>query len=155
MWICVYAVRGQRGLQHIFLNLLLVQEVARNSKFCLSGGSQFYQVSNQCLCVFTLRFCVSESRQERISRALCLHCLFPVWLFGSLRGKRRRSQRPIKHKHRTMDDGRRRICAKVPVLGYLCWCHPRTTEQDTVWKFVLLLHINTQWGGQIITSDFI
>jgi len=61
----------------------------------------------------------SEPTQERLCLSLCLCCLFPVGLFGSLRGKRHCSERPIKHKHRTMNDGRKRICSKETVLSYI------------------------------------
>lgn len=68
------------------------------------------------------------------SAVLCLYCRFPVC-------ERHCSQRPIKHKHWTMDDWRTRLCSKDTVLEYLCWCHPKTTQQDT--KFVKLFYIDT------------
>lgn len=98
--------RGRHDLQQIFvIHLFLSREVGRTSPWVTAHGfTNSLETSSQCLCVFTLRFCSSESRQERISWALCLHCLFPVWLFGSLRGKSPISSQ--KHKHWTMDDGR-------------------------------------------------
>lgn len=105
IWVC--SNRGRHGLRQISVNLLLSREVGRHSTWVTAHGfTNFLKMSSQCLCVFTLRFCSSESSRERISWALCLHCLFPVWLFGSPRGKRRCSRRPIEHKHWTMDDGR-------------------------------------------------
>lgn len=81
------------------------------------------EMSSQCLCVFTLRFCVSQSRLERVSRALCLYCLFPAGRFGTLRGKRHCSHRPIKYKQRTMEDGRRRISSTDTAVESLPRCH--------------------------------
>lgn len=92
----------------------------------------FTNHSNHCLCVFTLQFCSLKPRQERISWALCLHWIFPVW-------ERHCRQRPITRKHRTMADGG---FAPKTKSDYLCWGNPSTTQRDI--NFVLHRYMHSE-----------
>lgn len=164
-YILVCIKTEQRGLRQIFSNLLFSREVGRNFTWVTARSfTDFLKTSSHCLCVFTLRFCSSESRQERICWALCLYCLFPVRLFGSLWGKRHCSQRPIKHKHRTMDDGRMDGGGFAPQTQFWGICveyPPRTTQQDIMSQlsiystYILYIHSEDKSLPQILPSDFI
>lgn len=89
-------------------------------------------MSSQWLWVFTLRFCSSETRQARISRALMftlsVSCM-AVWEPVGGEDTAVTDQSDINIEQWMMDGGR--FALKTKFSGYRWWCHPRTNFVHT------------------------